>query len=112
NGRNGLLLDRGRLNVALLSDSAQDIGIQAKGIKRHNNSEPPRPGEGRSFQGDYCERDGKNHNAMKLRSLADFVTGRIKSAKEYRAWLAGMRRPLSELSGLVRHGKAINADDT
>jgi hypothetical protein len=34
---------------ALLSDSAQDIGIQAKGIKRHNNSEPPRPGEGRSL---------------------------------------------------------------
>ncbi|GKJ42342.1 hypothetical protein NUKP32_02750 [Klebsiella variicola] len=57
-------------------------------------------------------RDGKNHNAMKGRSLADFVTGRIKSAKEYLAWLAGMRRPLSALSGLVRHGKAINADDT
>ena len=44
-------------------------------------------------------RDGKNHNAMKGRSLADFVTGRIKSAKEYLAWLAGMRRPLSALSG-------------
>ena len=54
--RDRLLLDRGRLNVALLSDSAQDIGIQAKGIKRHNNSEPPRPGEGRSFQGDYCDK--------------------------------------------------------
>ena len=29
---------------------------RAKGIKRHNNSEPPRPGEGRSFQGDYCDK--------------------------------------------------------
>ncbi|MFT2957751.1 hypothetical protein ACMWH5_09635, partial [Klebsiella pneumoniae] len=33
-------------------------------------------------------RDGKNHNAMKGRSLADFVTGRIKSAKECRAFMA------------------------
>ena len=27
-------------------------------------------------------RDGKNHNAMKLRSLADFVMNRIKSAEK------------------------------
>jgi hypothetical protein len=56
-------------------------------------------------------RDGKNHNAMKGRSLADFVTGRIKSAKECRAWLAG-RRPLSALSGQARRRSAVNADDT
>ncbi len=42
-GRNGLLLNRGRFAVALLFYSAQDFRVQAKGIKRHNNSEPPRP---------------------------------------------------------------------
>ncbi|CDN05704.1 conserved hypothetical protein [Klebsiella quasipneumoniae subsp. similipneumoniae] len=57
-------------------------------------------------------RDGKNHNAMKGRSLADFVTGRIKSVKECRAWLAGGRRPLRALSGQARRRSAVNADDT
>ena len=45
NGRNGLLLDRGWLNVALLCDGAQNFRVQTKGIKRHKNSEPPRPSQ-------------------------------------------------------------------
>jgi hypothetical protein len=49
---------------------------------------------------------------MKGRSLADFVTGRIKSVKECRAWLAGGRRPLRALSGQARRRSAVNADDT
>ena len=45
NGRYGLLLDRGWLNVALLCDGAQNFRVQTKGIKRHKNSEPPRPSQ-------------------------------------------------------------------
>ena len=45
NGRNGLLLDGGWLNVALLYDGAQNFRVQTKGIKRHKNSEPPRPSQ-------------------------------------------------------------------
>ncbi|SBN19983.1 conserved hypothetical protein [Klebsiella variicola] len=57
-------------------------------------------------------RDGKNHNAMKGRILADFVTGRIKSAKRMPRLSGGGRRPLSALSGQVCHRRTINADDT
>ncbi|MNN92111.1 hypothetical protein D3C81_2103440 [compost metagenome] len=42
-GRNRVLLDRGWLVITLLFNSTQDLSIQAKGFKRHNNSEPPRP---------------------------------------------------------------------
>ncbi|MNL24316.1 hypothetical protein D3C87_1457440 [compost metagenome] len=43
--RDRLLLDWGWLNVALLCNSAQNFRVQAKGIKRHKNSEPPRPSQ-------------------------------------------------------------------
>ena len=45
NGGDRLLLDWGWLNVALLCDRAQNFRVQAKGIKRHKNSEPPRPSQ-------------------------------------------------------------------
>ncbi len=48
--RDRLLLDRGRLNVALLSDSAQDIGIQAKGIKDITTPNRPGPVKGVVFR--------------------------------------------------------------
>jgi len=41
--RNGLFLDWGWLKVALFCDGTQNFRVQAKGIKRHKNSEPPRP---------------------------------------------------------------------
>ena len=75
--RDSLLLNWGWLKVTLLGDSAQDIRVQAKGIKRHNNSKPPRPVTGVVFGEIIANRDGKNHNAIKGRSLAGFVTQRI-----------------------------------
>jgi hypothetical protein len=109
--RDRLLLDRGRLNVALLSDSAQDIGIQAKGIKRHNNSEPPRPGEGRSFQGDYCDKRWQKPQCHEGAQSSRFCDRPHKICKESRA-CACMRRPLASSGRVRQRGKAINADDT
>lgn len=53
--RDSLLLNWGWLKVTLLGDSAQDIRVQAKGIKRHNNSKTTPARNRRSFRGDYCE---------------------------------------------------------
>ena len=110
--RDRLLLDRGRLNVALLSDSAQDIGIQAKGIKRHNNSEPPRPGEGRSFQGDYCDKRWQKPQCHEGAQSSRFCDRPHKICKRMPRLAGGHEKAAERTQRPVGHSSAVNADDT